>query len=204
MKKNNVFYVLFFVLIFSSFCFSQDAPEGFAWYRVRAGDTLSKIAPADHWEVIMRINKIDERHLPIGKTIFIPDNLEKAIQFLPLAADISEKHGANRLIRVSLEKQFFGAYENGKLIFWGPISSGRKEYETPAGNYKVLWKTKKYWSKKYGLPMPFAINISDYGIFIHHQSLSGKPASHGCIRLLREDAKKLFSWVNKNDLVIIE
>lgn len=204
MKKFSAFYVLFFVLIFSSPGFPQNAPEGFAEYRVGAGDTLSKIASASQWEIIMQVNKIDEKHLPLDKTIFIPDNMEKATQFLPLAADISEKHGANKLIRVSLEKQFFGAYEGGKLIFWGPISSGRKEYETPAGNYKVLWKAKKYRSKKYGLPMPFAINISDDGIFIHHQSLSGKPASRGCVRLLREDAKKLFSWVNKNDVVVIE
>ncbi len=209
MKKITA---LFIFLFFNNlnYSFSQELPdakkppEGFNEYLVKTGDTLSRIAPTNQWEIIMRINKIDEKHLPLGKTIFIPANIEKATQFFPLATDISEKYKYMRLIYISLEKQFFGTYENGKLIFWGPISSGRKEYKTPPGNYTVLWKAKKYWSKKYGLPMPYAINISSKGYFIHHQSLSGKPASHGCVRLLYNDAKKIFNFAEKNDTVVIE
>jgi lipoprotein-anchoring transpeptidase ErfK/SrfK len=51
--------------------------------------------------------------------------------------------------------------------------------------------------------MPYAVNFSEKGYFFHHQSLPGKPASHGCIRLLKVDAERLFYWIGKNDPVII-
>ena len=205
--KKFVFLFVFLFLNNFNYVFSQELselPEGFKTYRIKNGDTLSKIAPASQWEIIMRINKIDEKHLPANKIIFLPADIKKTPQFIPLSANIPRKYQFERLIYISLEKQFFGAYEKNKLSFWGPISSGKKKYKTPTGNYKILWKARKYQSKKYGLPMPFAINISDKGYFIHHQSLSGKPASHGCVRLLRQDAKKLFEWAKKNDNVVIE
>ena len=204
MRKFSAFFVLFFVLIFDGSGFSQDAPEGFAQYRIKVGDTLSKIASQTQWGIIMRVNRIDERHLPLGKTIFLPANVEKAEKFLPLPKNISEKYQNSRLIYVVQKDQFFGVYEKGELIFWGPISSGRTEYKTPTGEFKILWKARKYRSKKYDVPMPLAINISNAGYFIHHQALSGKPASHGCIRLLYPDARKLFEWSRVGDTVIIE
>lgn len=206
MKKFVSLFVFLFLNNFN-YGFSQELsepPEGFKTYLIKNGYMLSKIAPASQWEIIMRINKIDEKHLPANKIIFLPVDIERVPQFIPLSADISKGYQFERLIYISLKKQFFGAYEKNKLSFWGPISSSGKKYKTPAGNYKILWKARKYQSKKYGLPMPFAINISDKGYFIHHQSLSGKPASHGCVRLLRQDAKKLFEWAKKNDNVIIE
>ena len=204
MRKFSAFSVLFFVLTFDGSGFSQDAPEGFVQYRVMAGDTLSKIAPQNQWEIIMRVNRIDERHLPLGKIIFRPADMGKAGKFLPLPENISEKYQNGRLIYIVQKDQFFGVYEEGELIFWGPISSGRAEYKTPVGQFKILWKARKYRSKKYDVPMPLAINISHGGYFIHHQSLSGKPASRGCIRLLYADAKKLFKWSKIGDTVIIE
>ncbi|MFH1990536.1 MAG: L,D-transpeptidase, partial [Patescibacteria group bacterium] len=49
-----------------------------------------------------------------------------------------------------------------------------------------------------------AVNFSETGYFFHQQSLPGRPASHGCVRLTMEDAKTLFYWSQKNDVVIIE
>ena len=206
--RNVIFVVVFlinFVLVSSEVSFAQtlSAPEGFVVYQVKQGDALNKIAPCEHWDLIKRINKIDENHLPAGKNIFIPVDLEKAITFLPIPQSIEEAKNKVRSLYVFLDSQYFGAYENGNLSFWGPISSGKKNTGTPKGNFRVNWKTKNYNSKKYDATMPFAINISDDGLFIHEQALPGKPASHGCVRLLREDAKKIYSWIEKNDPVII-
>ncbi|OGI16443.1 MAG: hypothetical protein A3J63_04095 [Candidatus Moranbacteria bacterium RIFCSPHIGHO2_02_FULL_40_12b] len=103
---------------------------------------------------------------------------------------LEEAKKSERAVYVFLDKQYFGAYQNGRLAFWGPISSGIKERTTPKGNFKVLWKSRFYYSKKYDADMPFAVNISSNGYFLHAQSLPGRPASHGYIRLLRVDAKK--------------
>lgn len=206
--KSTVLFMLF-CLIFSLLFVKKSAgaenqiPDGFSVYVVRSGDTLSKIAPREHWDIIKRINRIDERHLIVGKKILLPINLQKAKKFVPVPKYIGQKIFANRALYVFLEKQYFGAYQDGRLVFWGPISSGAKENATPQGSYQALWKSKAYRSKKYEADMPFAINISADGYFLHEQSLPGRPASHGCIRLLREDAKKIFNWIRLNDPVII-
>jgi len=50
--------------------------------------------------------------------------------------------------------------------------------------------------------MDFAVNFYK-GFFIHEQSLPGYPASHGCIRLLRKDAEKIFNWIQIGDPIVI-
>ena len=176
--------------------------EGFSCYQVKKGDTLWKIAPPENWTLIKKINRIDGKHLPQGKKILIPQNLEKASKYIPVAEEIKEIKTFQRVIFFFLEDQYFGAYEYGRLIYWGAISSG-KNNSTPTGLFKVQWKAINYYSKKYDAPMPFAVNFSEAGYFFHQQSLPGRPASHGCIRLIMEDAETLFYWSQKNDLVII-
>lgn len=204
--KFPVLCILFcsvFLSVFSQLSIAAKAPDGFAFYTVKAGDTLSEIAPREHWDIIKRVNRIDEAHLIIGKKILVPVNLKKAKKFLPVPEFLKRAKKSKRALYVFLDKQYFGAYQNGRLIFWGPISSGTQENATPKGNYKALWKAKLYHSREYDVDMPFAINISSDGFFLHEQSLPGRPASHGCIRLLRTDAQKIFNWIKKNDPVIL-
>jgi hypothetical protein len=204
--RNVLFVIVFllnFIFTFSEVSLAQilSVPEGFIMYQVKRGDVLSKIAPYKHFDLIFKVNKIDKNHLPVGKSILIPVDHEKASAFLPVPELIERDEP--RILCIFLDRQYFGAYENGKLSFWGPVSSGRKGMDTPAGKFSVKWKNKLYHSKKYNSDMPFAINISNDGVFIHEQALPGRPASHGCIRLLREDAQKIYAWIEKNDPVII-
>jgi len=190
--------------------YSEELIEGFKSYLIKKGDTLSGIAPPDHWDLIMRVNKIDERHLVVGKEILIPEDFDKAKKFLPVPQVSPEiplglttpEH--KRIIFFFLDSQYFAAYYEGKLWSWGPISSGRPGFETPKGIFRVQWKSKDYISKRYEVPMPFAVNFSDRGYFFHQQSLPGRPASRGCIRLLGVDAEKLFRWVKRGDIIIIK
>jgi len=201
--KIFLFLISFqFVFVSDLLADGQEAPEGFSLYKVKSRDTLEKIAPRQHWDLILRVNRIDERHLPAGRNILLPVS-EKAEMFCPVSKGYAELASFTRALVVFLDLQYFGAYENGALVFWGPISSGTKNNGTPKGNFKVLWKTRYYRSKKYEAEMPFAINFSKEGYFFHSQSLPGRPASHGCIRLLKRDAKKIFEWIKKDDEVII-
>lgn len=193
---------LFFFLLFSFSAQADETPGGFKEYKVCSGDCLGKIAPREHWDLIQRVNRIDERHLIAGKKILVPHNIELAKLWVPVPEKVAEPK-AEREVRIFLNSQFFGAYENGKLVHWGPISSGKSGYQTPTGKFQVIWKTSEYYSKKYDAKMPFAINFSDGGHFLHAQSLPGRPASHGCIRLLEADAEKLYYWVKKGDSIII-
>lgn len=174
-------------------------PLGFTEYRVRPNDTLGRIAPREHWQLIMKVNRLDAQHLPAGRKIMVPHDLVLAEKFSPMPTKIADQR--ERVIIISLTGQYFGAYANGYLAFWGPISSGRDGYATPTGHFSVLWKSKDYYSKKYKAEMPYAVSISSSGYFLHAQSLPGRRASHGCIRLLESDAMRLFYWVKKSDPV---
>lgn len=201
----SVFFFLFFVFIFNQAVHASNIliDHGFIVHKVRKGDTLSKIAPSEHWDIIKRVNGVDEWHLVIGKSIYLPTDLNLAKTYCPVRQYEPALAKSERVVIFLLTDQYFGAYGFGELLHWGPISSGKKGRETPTGEFKVLWKSKDYVSKKYDSPMPFAVNFSNRGYFFHEQALNGKASSHGCLRLLRSDARKLYYWARKNDKIVI-
>ncbi len=54
---------------------------------------------------------------------------------------------------IDLAKQYFGIYRDGELIHWGPVSTGRKDFETPPGFYISLWQKYDWYSYTYDAPM---------------------------------------------------
>lgn len=80
------------------------------------------------------------------------------------------------------------------------VSTGKKGYNTPGGEFKpYLLKTMHYSSKYENAPMPHSIFFHG-GYAIHATSeikRLGTPASHGCIRLHPNDAQWLFRLVKE-------
>ncbi len=179
-------------------------PEGFVLLKAEKTSRLSNLCNKDTLcqLIFMKVNRSDRSTVRAGKTVLLPVDIDKALQYSPLPDKLSDARG-EREIRVFLDRQYFGAYENGKLVFWGPVSSGSKSHPTPTGKFTVNFKQRYKRSIRYdNAPMPYSINFY-YGFFIHQQSLPGYPASHGCIRLLMDDAKKLFNWVQNGDPVTV-
>ncbi|HPN55137.1 MAG TPA: L,D-transpeptidase family protein [Candidatus Moranbacteria bacterium] len=210
MKKSCIFFVsvVMFLVVAVGTALAQEVPEGFTIHKIEKGDTLEKIAPEEHHNLIMKVNRFDKKHLPIGKKILIPVDFIKASEYTPVPEYIEEAKEEERSIYVFLDKQYFGAYENGELVFWGPISSGRGKRMTKKGTYKANKKELMHRSRLYGgAPMPFSVNLSknmsETNYFLHEQDMPGYPASHGCVRLLRDDAKKIYNWIKINDPVEI-
>ena len=203
-RLTAIIILILAILFFASFSvFGKEIPDGFSEYIIKSGDSLKKIAPEAQWDIIMRVNKMDFHRLHPGKMILIPTDPNIIPDFFPVPKFIEEAKEHSRSVHVFLDIQYFGAYENGGLVFWGPISSGKSKYGTPRGIFNISWKSKNYYSRKYKAKMPFALNLSGSAIFFHQQLLPGFPASHGCLRLLRSDAEKLFHWTKKDDFVYI-
>jgi hypothetical protein len=115
-------------------------------------------------------------------------------------------------IQVVKSRQTLFLYENGALVDSFKVSTGTKSHPTPNINMRPLGPTYvKYTSRKYpegnykGLGnMPYVVFIKDgYGIhgttpgnFLH----LGHRASHGCIRLHPEEAKRVYELVNQYGL----
>jgi hypothetical protein len=46
--------------------------------------------------------------------------------------------------------------------------------------------------------LPWTFNLDNFeGIALHQYDLPGYPASHGCVRLLQEDARWIYNWADQ-------
>ncbi len=84
-----------------------------------------------------------------------------------------------------------------------PISSGRKKFATPQGTFVVTDKHRHWRSTLYPADMPFFLRLSCRDFGLHAGALPGYPASHGCIRLRRQDALAFFNEVPIGTRVVI-
>ena len=102
-------------------------------------------------------------------------------------------NGSERVV-VRLSDQIAYLYRGDTLIAVSTVSSGKDEKPTPAGIFSILEKKPMHHSRKYdNAPMPWMQRIDQYGIALHAGHNPGEPASHGCVRLPAQFAKKLYS-----------
>ncbi|HKQ18744.1 MAG TPA: L,D-transpeptidase, partial [Candidatus Eisenbacteria bacterium] len=101
-----------------------------------------------------------------------------------------------KAIVVHKEWQVFGAYEGGRLIRWGPISSGRRTMRTPEGLFYLNWRSSGRRSTvNRNWYLRWYYNFENHkGLSFHQYALPGRPASHACIRLLERDAQWIYHW----------
>ena len=105
---------------------------------------------------------------------------------------------------VSISDQLAYLYRGADLVAVAAISTGVDEHPTPTGIFSVKLKKPMHRSVKYdNAPMPFMQMIDDYGIALHAGHNPGRPASHGCIRLPSEFAKKLYGVTSVGATVMI-
>jgi hypothetical protein len=94
---------------------------------------------------------------------------------------------------VTIGTQRVTLYSNGQRVAQGPISTGVPGHPTPTGVFSVIEKDRYHHSNLYsGAPMPYMQRITWSGVALHEGVLPGHPASHGCIRMSRDFAMKLW------------
>src|SRR5262249_7736290 len=94
---------------------------------------------------------------------------------------------------VSLRNQWITVYDGKGRTLRAPVSSGQKGRETPAGIFSVIEKQAEHYSNLYDdAYMPHMQRITWSGIALHGGPLPGHPASHGCVRMPYDFARRLF------------
>jgi hypothetical protein len=107
-------------------------------------------------------------------------------------------------IVISINQQKLHLYSDGKEVADTLVATGVPTLPTPTGVFSVIGKEKFHRSNIYsGAPMPFMQRITWSGVALHEGENIGHPASHGCIRMPREFAMKLFSVTKVGVRVII-
>lgn len=129
---------------------------------------------------------------------------------------------SGQLILVSLEQQWLWAYDDQRLLFSTPITSGMPQLPTPVGIYQVKYHEENVmfyspWpqgSPFYYTPehINYAMYFRDFGFYIHdapwrdgnfgpytnfpHRDPDGitRTGSHGCVEVPTDAGALLYAW----------
>jgi L,D-transpeptidase catalytic domain len=149
------------------------------------------------------------------------------------AADLNlmQQYGiiSGRVVIVSLREQTARFYENGKLVFWDYITTGRPEAPSPPGlhyaidhEYHILFKSgDPQGSSLWYAPTPvnYGIRYAAGGFFLHDawwrykfgpgsnlphwDPLAFNGGSHGCVNFPEDQMAQVYYWVPNGAPVIL-
>lgn len=106
-------------------------------------------------------------------------------------------------IEISLATQKASLIKDGVAILSTSISTGRKGYDTPAGEYVVTDKKRDHISSLYHVAMPYFMRLNCLDFGLHAGNVPNYPASHGCIRIPADAAEKIFTEIPVGTVVTI-
>ncbi len=97
------------------------------------------------------------------------------------------------VITVDLDARVLSVFRGGYEIGATAVLLGTAEKPTPLGIFPVKWKDANHFSKTYdNAPMPFTMNLTVDGVSIHGTTVEKGYASHGCIGVPNDFARKVF------------
>ncbi len=108
------------------------------------------------------------------------------------------------LVVVSLPSQQAFVFRKGEAWDSTEVSTGKPGNDTPEGIFPILQKKVHHRSTLYDdAPMPYMQRLTWDGVALHAGRVPGYPASHGCIRLPEEFAKKLYAITNFASTIVM-
>jgi hypothetical protein len=152
-------------------------------------------------EILEKLNRRDREHLvradPPVPGLVVPLAWQSdPLAYSPFPPEWPAASAFPKHVVVDQPGQAFAAYEFGRLVKWGPVSTGRRETPTPAGSFNLTWRSRKRTSTDndaWILEWYFNF-INSRGISFHQFDLPGYAASHACVRMLQRDAMWLYGW----------
>lgn len=175
--------------------------------KIKRGQTWKKFLPDPmHRDLVQRLNRTN-MYLWRGRKIVVPNNLDQLDYFDLAPFPMYMKTDNGKVIVVDQEKLAWGAYsQEGNLIKWGPISSGKnfckdinRSCKTRTGEFYIFSKKNErcrsniYPVGRGGSHMPYCM-FFHRGFALHGSPyVPGHRDSHGCVRLFTSDAK----WLNE-------
>jgi len=107
-------------------------------------------------------------------------------------------------IVVSTDRQHLTVYDGDKAVSDTVVSTGTHDHPTPYGVFSVIEKQVFHRSTLYDdAPMPYMQRLTWSGIAMHEGHVTGRPASHGCVRLPAAYAKDLYRFTKRGVRVVI-
>src|SRR5687768_6946210 len=97
--------------------------------------------------ILEMLNRRDRGHLPRVDPptpgLVVPLTWsEDPLVYSPFPTTWAAAETFPKALVVHQPMQAFAAYENGRLVRWGPVSTGRKETATPEGAFSLTWRAR--------------------------------------------------------------
>jgi hypothetical protein len=150
-------------------------------------------------------NDYPQLTLPDGRreTVRSVLNITKRMQFGDFVWNEDRIPDGPVWVRIDLTRQLVSVFRGGHEIGTAVILYGTDGKPTPTGSFPILEKRADYHSRSYDAPMPFMLRLTDDGVAIHGSNVRRGFATHGCIGLPLNFARKLFAATHKGDIVAI-
>ena len=107
-------------------------------------------------------------------------------------------------IEISLAMQRVALVRDGVPIYHARCSTGRAGYSTKRGEFVITNKERNHRSTIYHVEMPYFMRLSCLDFGMHAGYVPNHPASHGCIRLPEDTARKFFSEIPVGTVVTVQ
>lgn len=131
-----------------------------------------------------------------------------------LQVDVPMKHGqfvwqddrkttGELLVWVDLDRQLVSAYRDGHEIGTSVILYGADDKASPVGSFPILDKRERYHSRTYDAPMPYSLWLTGDGVAVHGSDVRWGRATHGCVGVPVDFARRLFAVAEEGDVVRI-
>jgi hypothetical protein len=121
-----------------------------------------------------------------------------------VALALAQPARANVMIIIDKSAQKMTVTVDGDDRYTWPVSTGRPGYDTPSGEFQPFRMERDHFSREWDdAPMPNSVFFTKIGHAIHgtfEAKNLGRPASHGCVRLSRENAATLYALVKDEGL----
>ena len=107
-------------------------------------------------------------------------------------------------IEISLAMQQVALVKDGVPVYHARCSTGRTGYSTKRGEFVITNKERNHRSTIYHVEMPYFMRLSCLDFGMHAGYVPNHPASHGCIRLPEDTARKFFSEIPVGTVVSVQ
>jgi ankyrin repeat protein len=107
-------------------------------------------------------------------------------------------------VEISLGTQSVALVRDGVPIYHSRCSTGRSGYSTKRGEFVITNKERNHRSTIYHVEMPYFMRLSCLDFGMHAGYVPNYPASHGCIRLPADTARKFFSEIPVGTVVTVQ
>jgi hypothetical protein len=161
-------------------------------------------------KIVELTNRVRAAYLAQRHALLVPNEFPEDFRaYAPYPLHYPGGDSLSKLFIVDKSTQTFAAYERGKLVRWGLVSTGSSDDLTPGGRYTFNWQQEyrlstaapegEVWEMRWvwNFHGPKGIHVHQYAVPI------AQAASHGCVRLTEADARWNYDWAEKGTTVLV-